>query len=202
MFSTKTANIQTTEFTSNYMEGGINENVTLKEVNVKKSPTGRDFLEVVFENSEGQIASMSEWKNEKNAWVKTDEDLQKRDNIQFGRLMQIINCYYPEVEEAELSSFVEMINWVANKLNPMIATKKPLRLKVVYDKNNYTTISKNGIFVEPMSVTESQIRKFKRDDFERTIVADTEVNDPFNSQEQAEVSTDATIAANNSDLPF
>lgn len=182
MFNTKNAVITNTESNGNYMPAGINENVHLKEVNVNVSPTGLDFLEIVFENKDGQTVSMSEWQNKKGLYTKTDEDLQRADDRQFGRLIQIINCFYPTIEDVELNSFKEMITWVKNKLDPMIATQKELRLKAVFDKNNYVTVSKNGIFVEPMTVDkkDSQIKKFSRDNFERTIVADKETsNDPL-----------------------
>ena len=91
MYSTKTATVNATEFTSSYMPVGINENITLKEVNVNKTQNGRDFLEIIFENEHGQTATMTEWKNEKNMWIKTDEDLQRRDDAQFGRILQVID---------------------------------------------------------------------------------------------------------------
>jgi hypothetical protein len=72
MYSTKTATTNNQEFNSSYMPVGINENVTLKEVNVNKTDNGRDFLEIIFENEQGQTATMTEWKNEKNMWIKTD----------------------------------------------------------------------------------------------------------------------------------
>ena len=54
MFSTKTAAISNEEFSnSSYMPVGINQNVTLKEVNCNKSPQGLDFLEIVCENETG-----------------------------------------------------------------------------------------------------------------------------------------------------
>lgn len=180
MYNTATAVINSGEFTSDYMPVGINENVYLKEVNVRKSTTGKDFLEIIFENESGQTASMSEWKNEKGLYTKTDEDLQRADNSQFGRLMQIINCYYPSIEDTTLNSFLDMINWVSSKLTPMIATRKALRLKVVYDKKGYTTISRNGIFVEPMEVEQTQIKLFARDLTERPVQADNEAKaDPL-----------------------
>ena len=174
MFSTSTAIINNEEFASSYMPVGINKNVTLKEVTVKKSPQGKDFLEIVFENSEGQTATMSVWKNEKGMYIKTDEDLQRRDNAQFGNMMQILNCFYPTVEDVTLNSFKEMIDWVSSKLNPMIATKKALTLKVIYDNKGYTKVSTNGIFVEPADTTESQIKLFKSDRLERPVKADEE----------------------------
>lgn len=198
MFNTKNAVITNTESNSNYMPAGINENVHLKEVNVNVSPTGLDFLEIVFENKDGQTVSMSEWQNKKGLYTKTDEDLQRADDRQFGRLIQIINCFYPTIEDVELNSFKEMITWVKNKLDPMIATQKELRLKAVFDKNNYVTVSKNGIFVEPMTVDkkDSQIKKFSRDNFERTIVADKETSDPLTGKSTPDTGKGAD------DLPF
>lgn len=197
MYNTKTATINDQEFVSSYMDAGIHDNVTLKEVNVKKSPTGKDFLEIVFEDSEGKTATMTEWKNEKNMWVKTDEDLQHRDDLQFGRIMQIINCYTSSAE-GEFNTFAEMINWVKQTLDPMISSKKLLRLKTSYDKNNYVRVSTNGIFVEPMDVEKTQIKKFARDNFEKQVVADVETNtsDPFSP------SNEAISESGADDLPF
>lgn len=200
MYNTKTATINNEEFNSNYMPVGINDNVTLKEVNCNKTPQGRDFLEVIFENEQGQTATMTEWKNEKNAWIKTDEELQKRDNTQFGRICQIIDCYYPQRPDAELNTFVDMINWVKQMLDPMIAIKKKLRLKVNYDKKGYTRVSQLGFFVEDMTVTDSQIKLFKNDLMEKPVVADKEDNDPLNVPPT--VTPDSANVDNGSDLPF
>lgn len=201
MFSTKTATTNNEEFSGgNYIPVGINENIILKEVNCNKTPQGRDFLEIIFENEQGQTATMTEWKNEKNQWIKTDEDLQKRDNTQFGRICQIIDCYYPQRPDAELNTFVDMINWVKQMLDPMIATKKKLRLKVNYDKKGYTRVSQLGFFVENMSVENSQIKIFKNDLMERPVVADKENNDPLNVPPA--VTPDSESGAGISDLPF
>lgn len=198
MYSTSTAVTNNNESNGSYMPVGINENVFLKSVEAKKSPNGHDFLEIIFEDSEGKTATMTEWKNEKSMWVKTDEDLQRRDNLQFGRIMQVINCYFPKIE-GEFNTFKEMIDWVQATLSPMVATKKALRLKVVYDKNNYTQVSKNGIFVEPMDKAETEIKKFSRDSFERQVVADVEKStDHLASATNA----DSTQASGSDDLPF
>ena len=197
MYSTKTATTNNNEFNSSYMPVGINENVTLKEVNVNKTPNGRDFLEIIFENEQGQTATMTEWKNEKNMWIKTDEDLQKRDNQQFGRILQVVDCLglRPEFEG---SSFVEMINWVKGILDQYKSIdNKKLRLKVVYDKNGFTKVSNLGIFVEPMNTTESQIKLWKNDLLERSVQPDKE-DDPLTG-DSAPVTADSTGA---DDLPF
>lgn len=203
MYSTKTATVNNEDFVSNYMKVGINDNVTLKEVNVNKTQNGRDFLEVIFSNENDQIAKMTFWKNEKNMWVKTDEELQHRDDQQFGQILQIIDSFYETRPEAEFNNFLEMINWVKEKLTPMIEAKKLLRIKVIYDSKGYTKVSTLGIFVEPMTVTESQIKLFKKDLLERPVVADTEpATDPLSALNNATtpVTDDSTKSAD--DLPF
>lgn len=196
MYSTKTATTNTQEFNSSYMPVGINENVSLKEVNVKRTEQGRDFLEIIFENTDGQTATMTEWKNEKNMWIKTDEDLQNRDNQQFGRILQVIDAVKGGHEDFEGSSFYEMINWVKTQLQSVPETE--LRLKVVYDKKGFTKVSSLGIFVESMANLGSQIKLWKNDLLERPIVADVEpAADPL-SVTTAPV-TETTGA---DDLPF
>ena len=159
MYSTKTATTNNTEFNSSYMPVGINENITLKEVNINKSTNGKDFLEIIFENENGQTATMTEWKNEKNMWIKTDEDLQKRDNQQFGRILQVIDAVKGGHNDFEGNSFLEMITWAKTCLTD--GDSAAVRLKVTYDKNGFTQVSKNGIFVESMTAEESQIKLWK-----------------------------------------
>lgn len=155
MYSTQTAVISTGN--SSFMPAGINENVTLKEVNVNTSPTGKNFLEIIFEDKDGKTATYDEWKNEKNMWIKTDAELQQRDNQQFGRILQIVKCFYNAIPQAEFNTFIDMINWIKSLLDSKIAEKKQLRLKTTYDKKGFVRVSKNGIYVEPMDVTETQI---------------------------------------------
>ena len=206
MYSTKTATTNNQEFNSSYMPVGINENITLKEVNVNKTQNGRDFLEIIFENANGQTATMTEWKNEKNMWIKTDEDLQRRDNQQFGRILQVIDAVKGGHNDFEGSSFVEMITWTKTCLND--GESDPVRLKVTYDKNGYTQVSKNGIFVESMSVAESQIKLWKNDLLERPVQADNEATSTDPLSVTATPVTEITdtvqesVSTGADDLPF
>ena len=201
MYNTKTATINNEEFNSNYIPVGINDNITLKEISVEKSPQGKDFLRVTFENEAGQTAEFTEWKNEKNMWVKTDADLQNKDNQQFGRIIQLINCF-TTTPDVEINSFDEMIKWVKGILDPFIKDKKKLRLKVIYNKNGYTQVSKYGTYVEPMDVTESQIKLFKNDLLERPVKADAEKPaDPL-ATNPIKVDTPVTETENVDELPF
>jgi hypothetical protein len=197
MYSTKTAT--TNNYESNYMPVGINENITLKEVNVNKTPQGRDFLEIIFENENGQTATMTEWKNEKNMWIVSDEDLQKRDDQQFGRILQVIDAATGSHAEFEGNSFAEMINWVKVQLEPATNPDnlhQGMRLKVVYDKKGYTKVSSLGIFVESMSVEESQIKLWKNDLLERPVQPDKE-DDPLGT-----TTAPVTETTGADDLPF
>lgn len=181
MYSTKTATVNNTE--SKYMPVGINEGVKLQNVEVLKSPNGKDYIRFTFADANEKTVNFTEWKNEKNMWIKTDEDLQNRDNQQFGRILQLVNCYYDTTPEFEGNSFPEMINWVKTQLeNGVKSNDKTLRLKTIYDKNGFVTVSSYGIYVEPDSIAKenSQIKLFKRDLMERPIVADIEpTTDPL-----------------------
>ena len=197
MFSTKTAVFDSS---NKYMNAGINDNVTLKEVNVSKSPNGRDYLEIIFEDANGAMASLTEWKNEKNMWIKTDEELQRRDNQQFGRMLQILKCYFETIEDVELNTFVDMITWVKSKLDTVISGKKLLRLKTTYDNKGFIRVSTYGIFVEPMDVEETQIVLTGRD---KTTRPEIKVDDEKSTDPLGNATPDNTIAEDKKDdLPF
>ncbi|MBO5632199.1 MAG: hypothetical protein J5965_24340, partial [Aeriscardovia sp.] len=166
------------------------------------------FLEIIFENEAGQTATMTEWKNEKNMWIKTDEDLQKRDDQQFGRILQVVDAVKDGHGDFEGSSFIEMINWVKEQLAPYSESEgvdgKLLRLKVVYDKKGYTKVSSLGVFVEPMNAEQSQIKLWKNDLLERPVQADVEKPiDPLANQDMSDFSTPVTETSTGADdLPF
>lgn len=200
MYSTKQA-IKSAN-TSKYMSAGIKDNVKLAEVRVDKSPNGNDFIEITFSDEDGRTVTMTEWKNKINSWIKDEADLQKNDDKQFGRILQILSCFYPdEALQVELDSFSSMINWVNTMLGSVIATNKLLRLKIVYNNSGYTTTSHNGIFIEPMDVTQTEIEKLPRDRFERPVVADQEPStDPL--AVPTSTSTPESTSENNDNLPF
>lgn len=200
MYSTKQA-IKSANV-SKYMSAGIKDNITLTEVRVDKSPNGNDFIEITFSDEDGRTVTMTEWKNKINSWIKDEADLQKNDDKQFGRILQILSCFYPdEALQVELDSFSSMINWVNTMLGSIIATNKLLRLKIVYNNSGYTTTSHNGIFIEPMDVAQTEIEKLPRDRFERPVVADQEPStDPL--AVPTSTSTPESTSENNDNLPF
>lgn len=196
MYSTKTAVFSSD---NNYLPAGINNDVTLKEVNVKTTPNGIDYLEIIFQK-DGNTAPMTEWQNKKSVWIKTDEDLQYRDNLQFGRILQVINAICDEpVGDVELNDFSSMIKWVKDTLSPKINAQKLLRLKVVYDKNGFIKVSSNGKFIEPMDV--------KQEDSKIVITGRDTVVKPEIKVDKEEVVelpkvNDTKESAGDEDLPF
>ncbi len=198
----------------NYLPAGIHENVVLNYAKFEISPNGNKFMEFCLSKN-GQIIKHTEWEPTKGTFVQTDEDLQKKIDNQFSRILQILVCYYKDDElEFEGESFTDFAKWVVEKLEVVDKAKK-LRAKVVYNKNGYTTLPAYSkyTFIEPMELPEgepSKITELSIDTFVKPVVADKEqtVNNPFanstvsSTSSSAEASTAFSSAQNSSDLPF
>ena len=180
-----------------YIPVGIQENVALKSVKVTISPNGNLFLEITFEK-DGATLTQTEWKPTKFGNM-SDEDLQKKEDTQFSRMMQILLCFYKDEELIfNATSFEGWAAEVSNYLNKADKSKL-LRMKVVYNNKNYTTLPTYAkyTFIEPMSIPkeESSIIELGIDKFTRSIVADQESEkDPLNIVEEK--------PSNENDLPF
>lgn len=180
-----------------YIPAGIQENVALAGARVAKSPNGNLFLEITF-TKDGATLPQTEWQPTKYGQM-TDEDVQKKEDTQFSRMMQILLCFYKD-EELTFNSttFEGWANEVANYLNNADKTKL-VRAKIVYNNKGYTGLPTYAkyTFIEPMSVPkeESAIIELGIDKFTRPIVADTEETvDPLTASTVEEESND--------DLPF
>ena len=180
-----------------YIPAGIQENVALKSARVTTSPNGNTFLEIVFEK-DGATLTQTEWKPTKFGDM-TDETLQKKEDTQFSRMMQILLCFYKDEDLVfNASSFEGWANEVANYLNN--ADKSILlRIKVVYNNKNYTTLPTYAkyTFIEPMTVSKenSAIVELGIDKFTRSVIADQESDkDLLNTTNSTEEVGD--------DLPF
>lgn len=179
-----------------YIPVGIQENVALKSAKVTTSPNGNLFLEITFEK-DGATLTQTEWKPTKFGNM-SDEDLQKKEDTQFSRMMQILLCFYKDEELIfNATNFEGWAEEIANYLNKADKSKL-LRVKVVYNNKNYTTLPTYAkyTFIEPMSIPkeESSIIELGIDKFTRSVVADQESNtDPLNVVEET---------SSENDLPF
>lgn len=160
-----------------FIPAGIHENVTLKSVRVAESPTGLKFLEIVFEKN-GATLTQTEWKPTKFEGM-DDSALQKKEDTQFSRMMQILLCWYSDEQLVfNGTSFEEFSQEVVNYLNNADKSKK-LRVKIVYNDKGYTTLPSYAryTFIEPMVLPEGQtssITELRIDNFTKPVVADTE----------------------------
>lgn len=160
-----------------FIPAGIHENVTLKSARVAESPTGLKFLEIVFEKN-GATLTQTEWKPTKFEGM-DDNALQKKEDTQFSRMMQILLCWYSDEQLVfNGTSFEEFSQEVVNYLNNADKSKK-LRVKIVYNDKGYTTLPSYAryTFIEPMVLPEGQtssITELRIDNFTKPVVADTE----------------------------
>ena len=209
----KKAAQEVSDFKSKYMNAGINEGVSIDKVEVKVSPNGNKMFDITFINEQGQTAVHTEWEPKMAPWMKDKSDLERNQARQFKKMLQILMCYYTDEQiNFEGEDFMSFANYIATMLNAADKTKK-LRLKLVYNKDGYTTIptAVDDTFIEPMDVTESKIQITAKDIVVRPVIADKEVtvNNPFTTPTMTAAPTFteptvATTAFNNStnDLPF
>lgn len=209
----KKAAQEVSDFKSKYMNAGINEGVSIDKVEVKVSPNGNKMFDITFINEQGQTAVHTEWEPKMAPWMKDKSDLERNQARQFKKMLQILMCYYTDEQiNFEGEDFMSFANYIATMLNAADKTKK-LRLKLVYNKDGYTTIptAVDDTFIEPMSVTESKIQITAKDIVVRPVIADKEVtvNNPFTAPTMttAPTFTEPTVATaafnnNTNDLPF
>ena len=189
-----------------YIPTGIIEDVTLKSARAETSPNGNAFLEITFEKN-GATLTHTEWEPVMGQFITTEEDLQKKMDNQYSRMLQILVCFYKD-EEINFNgeSFKEFAKWVADMLNNADKTIK-LRVKVVYNKKGYTTLPNYAkyTFIEPMVLPEgetSKIAELTIDQFTKPVIADQEtpVTNPLTNPVEATAAMNTTDK--NDDLPF
>ena len=172
-----------------YIPAGIQENVALRSARVTTSPQGNLFLEIVFEK-DGATLIQTEWKPTQFGNMSV-EDVQKKEDNQFSRMMQILLCFYKDEELIFNSTTFE--GWakeISDYLNKADKSKL-LRVKIVYNNKGYTTLPTYAkyTFIEPMTISkeDSTIVELGIDKFTRPIVADKEeVVDPINTTTETE----------------
>lgn len=176
---------------TNFIDVGIHEDVLLKDVEYKVSTQGNQYLVFHFEK-DGKALSHTEWEP-------SDDDPQKlenKTNNQIKRIKHIVTKFIPEDQYIiDVEDFKAFCESTLNLLGQNYL-EKLVRLKVVYNFNNYTSLPNYTPFIEKMEVTKDKSRleiisidKMTRD---RPDVEQTQTN-PF------EVKTENSKAG---DLPF
>lgn len=201
----KKAAQEVSDFKSKYMPAGINENVTLDKVEVKVSPNGNKMFDITFVNEQGQTAIHTEWEPKMAPWMKDKSDLERNQARQYKKMLQILLCFYTDEQiNFEGDDFMGFANYIAMMLNAANKTKK-LRLKLVYNKDGYTTLptAVDDAFIEPMELGDGESYKVQinaKDVIVRPVTADKEVknDNPFTTPEVATTAFESKT----DDLPF
>lgn len=164
-----------------YVDVGIHDNVELTEVRADTSPNGNNFIAFTFTAEDGSTLSKTEWQP-------TDSDnaklLAKAQN-QAKRIKHIMSKYVSEADtkiEYDTDNWMKYASTVKAKLDPHIKGVK-VRIKAVYDNNNYVTLPNYTPFIERMDFSgKSKLNIRSIDKMERS-TGDREVptENPFES---------------------
>lgn len=135
---------------SGFMPVGIHENVELIAIRTEKSPNGNNFIEFKFKSETGEELLHTEWEANDQDAVKLEEKQVK----QIRRLKQIVTKFVTDSEYViDAPDFTTFCLKTINLLGTRYIGKK-LRLKVVYNYKNFTSLPNYAKyqFIESMDV--------------------------------------------------
>lgn len=156
----------------NYVDVGIHDNAELTEIKADTSPNGNNFIAFTFTTPDGKVLTKTEWQPTGEEY---DALLKKAQN-QVKRIKHIMTKYIPESEtkvEYDTDNWMKYASTVKAKLDPYIKGVK-VRIKGVYDNNNYVTLPNYVPFIERMDVEQTTLEMRSIDKVTRD-VADREV---------------------------
>ena len=187
--------------TTKVATAGINENVTFFKAESKKSPNqGNPFIELTFKTSDGLFVTHTEWAPTKFEGM-SDADLEAKYDTQYARMLQILECYYPEDQlNFNGETFVEFANWLVGLLEN-VDKSVLLRVKFVYNNKGFLALPSYAKFkfIERMDTKESLIKILNKDQLTSPVPpADKETVNP----NPLNTSTTVETTANPNGLPF
>ena len=179
----------------NFIDVGIHENVELTKIEYKSTNEGNQFIAFYFKDEQGRELSHTEWEPK-------DDDVEKLASKTKNVMRRIGHIAVRFITKDEFytikaDNFKEFALAVIAKLEGKYQGAK-LRIKAIYNYNNYVTLPRYLPFIENMSTTKEDskleiitIDKVKRD------LPDSEipVENPFAEKE-------GTTDTNQEDLPF
>lgn len=156
----------------NYVDVGIHDNMELTEVKVDTSPKGNNFIAFTFTDPEGRLLTKTEWQ----PTGPEDDVLSKKVQNQAKRIKHIMTKYMQEDQtkiEYDTDQWVKYASTVKAKLDAVKAGVK-VRIKAVYDNQNYVTLPNYTPFIERMDSEKSVLEILTIDKIQRD-VPDSEV---------------------------
>lgn len=175
MYNTQAVDATTSNDVS-FIAPGIHDNIELTQIRKEVSKNGNNFVEFTFVNESGEFLKHTEYEPTRG-FDEVAEDFEKKQSNQGARFYRIGSAFTsdPDLFKYQAVDFNDFVNKFIQRINPIFKGVK-LRLKIVLNNKNYTTLPKytTYTFIEPMSVEKSKISKLSIDKFEKTY-ADSEV---------------------------
>lgn len=142
---------------STFIDIGIHENVEVESVRFGISENNNKFLAITYLDENGNKLTRTEWEPKGDDATKTASKAE----TQSRRLEQFLYTFISRDTKIQATSFADLATkFVAALGNSFRGTK--IRLKVVYDKKNWTNTPEYGKYawIEPMTVAvdKSKIR--------------------------------------------
>ena len=180
-----------------YLEAGIHDNCSLDRAEYGKSERGNEFLAFYFKDPNGSIVSKTEWPVRMPEPLSglspeqyTQDDSKEKDMYESMSLNQMARIKHICVDSGyitneafvfEATTFQEFAETVVKLLEAVDAKDKKVRIKVVYDRNNFTSLPSytRYVWIESMDIAkeDSKIRILSIDKMQRT-QADQEISTP------------------------
>ena len=184
MLYSVTAEIQKQDTGRKYMEPGIHDNTDLVNVEYKKTDKGSELIAFNFVNELNEQFAHTEWKVMPHKDIATmsekESDLYIRlVTAQIRRINKIITTFISEEKMREVKG-VTFEEFCVNTIKALGNANKgvKIRIKVVYDKRNFTALPTytNYEWIELMTVpkSESKIKILGKDKMEKDIPTNLE----------------------------
>lgn len=195
-----TSEVQSEVSTVNFMDVGIHSDVELTDIKVETSIKGNSYISFTFTSADGEVLNKNEWQPTGEA---NDILLGKMKN-QAARIKHIMTKFLPEQAcnlDYDSDNWLGYANSVKRLLDPVIKGVK-VRIKAIYDNNNYVTLPNYRPFIERMDIVGDSklsirsIDKVKKDSPDKEVPSEN----PF-AEAQDQTATVAVTTDPNG-LPF
>lgn len=198
------------------MQAGIHENVKLLEIAVedaKTDGTGGKVLRFHFQDPSGDTFTHSEFEideyqvkaNARARKFDPERALRQEAVEQAARVKQILSTFMPEdaiiIKADSWTAFIRKVVEVAGKA----FEGRMLRLKILYNKKDFPTFPRRGLFIQSM-LEENTLVIGPKEKVERSIVADEEEtvsnSDPFQNIGDGDTVDDVFSSTPAEEAPF
>ena len=219
MLYSVTADIQKKDISNRYMGVGIHENSELTSIEYKKTDKGSELIAFYFENELKEKLSHTEWRVMPTKNINTMSEKESKTYFslvtgQIRRLNAIATTFISEeaFRAVKGNTFEEFCTNVIKAIGDSYKGVK-VRIKVVYDKRNFTALPSytNYDWIELMTISKeaSKIKILAKDKMTKSAPKELKGADEKENEIEIESTTNkepelalASPVQNEDDLPF